>query len=707
MNDSNGWERASQGNSAGGQAGPSFMQDGPPRGELVELAWRYRWLMAAVMGASIVVALVYLHKAMPSYTATSRIYVQQDGPKVVNEFKGIITDQSKNFLYTQCEVLRSTPIIIGALDKPGIRQLKTLRASSNPVARIRSGLSAKVGTRDDIIDVCYDSPYVDEGVKIVNAIVEAYIGYNASQKQSTAAEVLKILRVEKERRDKELAVKLEAMIAFRRENGLLNPGNDTNSIVTQDLVTLSGALTQAQLQLVEATAAYSTAKAMVDNPVMIADREGPALIHGGIEDAQLSTDIQRVQQRLATLKRDYTDEHPAVQNARNELTVLKRQYMAIVKQRLDKSSRKVAEIQGLVDKQQELAKRSGVMSATYAMLDAEVKRTEKLCDILDNRIKELSVSEDTAALNISVLEKARREDVTLNNMKRARVMALALVLGAALSLGMALGHDKLDQRLKSADEITRVTGAPVLGVVPSVLGHLSRAVQGQIVHVEPASRAAEAYRSIRTAVYFGLGDDDCNRLLVTSPVYGEGKTTVASNLAIAMAESGQHTLIVDADFRKPAQQTVFQAKGEHGLSSVLSGTVALSDAIVGTTHKNLDVLPCGMIPPNPTDMLNSMAFLDVLEKVSQKYDRVIIDSPPIIPVADARIIGAMCKEALVVVRADKSTRKVTDKACEELRNVGASILGVVVNGVAKNKDSYGYFHDRASRANEEDAVAKG
>ena len=663
-----------------------------PQSDIMMLVWRYRWLMACVMGVSLLVALVYLKRALPSYTATSRIYVQQDGPKIVNEFQGIVTQPMDNFLYTQCEVLRSTAIIKLALKKEGIEQLPMLAGLANPIGRIKGPLSAKVGSKDDIINVSFDGPNGLDAVKIVNAVVSAYIEYNSLQRHSTAAEVLKILQEEKTVRDKELTDKMEAMLQFRRQNGVYTLASDNTSPISQRLVTLTQALTDAQLQGVDAMAAFATAKAMLDNPVLVAEGQN-GLILGGIEDTQLSGDLLRAQQRVLAMRKRYSDEHPLLQDARSQFDFLKKQYLAVVQQRLDKVAKKSGELQSLLDAQKELAKKSGVLSTKYALLEADVKRSERLCDILDNRIKEIDITESGGALNINVLEPARPEDVSGNSFRRFRILVLSLVLGAAISIGMAMGHDKLDQRMRSADEIATVTKAPVLGVVPSVPGQLSRAAQGQIVHIDPMSGAAEAYRSVRTAIYFGVTEEKNNRILVTSPIYGEGKTTVASNLSIAMAQSGQHTLLIDADFRKPTQQTIFQVRGEEGLSSVLAGDAPLRDAIYETTHKNLDVLPCGLIPPNPSEMLNSMAFLRVLDELSEQYDRVIIDSPPVIPVADARILGAMCNTSLLVVRAERSTRSATSKACDELRGVGTSIFGVVVNGVAKGGNMFGYFHD--------------
>ena len=166
---------------------------------------------------------------------------------------------------------------------------------------------------------------------------------------------------------------------------------------------------------------------------------------------------------------------------------------------------------------------------------------------------------------------------------------------------------------------------------------------------------------------------------------------MTSNLAIAMAQSGQKTIIIDADFRKPMQHNIFQVNHQDiGLSSILAGMVSTQDAIKQTEIENLDLLTCGPKVPNPSEMLNSESFSKLLEYLSEIYDRIIIDSPPVMPVTDAQIIAAICDITLLVLRAEKSTRKISLQARDGLLSVGAHLLGAVVNDVSKGH-RYGYY----------------
>jgi capsular exopolysaccharide synthesis family protein len=217
------------------------------------------------------------------------------------------------------------------------------------------------------------------------------------------------------------------------------------------------------------------------------------------------------------------------------------------------------------------------------------------------------------------------------------------------------------------------------------------AIRGQKVRISPESREAEGFRTVRTAVFFGAPKDEARTIVVTSPAPGEGKTTTVSNLAIAMAQAGQKTLVLDADFRRPMQHRIFGLdRRSKGLSSVLAGQMELSDAIEHLSAENLDVLTCGPDVSNPAEMLNSKRFAEIITTLAKQYDRVLIDSPPVVAVTDAQILAARCDVTILVLRARKSMRRVSMQACESLLGVDGRLLGVIVNDVPRKSDRYGY-----------------
>jgi capsular exopolysaccharide synthesis family protein len=257
---------------------------------------------------------------------------------------------------------------------------------------------------------------------------------------------------------------------------------------------------------------------------------------------------------------------------------------------------------------------------------------------------------------------------------------------------LAVLRDLLDQTLRSADEISALLGLPVLGAVPAMPRRQKPPISGQRVRLQPDSPEAEAFRTIRTAVFFGAPKDEAKTMLVTSPAAGDGKSTLASNLAIAMAQAGQKTVLVDADLRKPMQGVIFGSNhDDQGMSTVLAGKSKLGQAIQSTPVKGLSLLPSGPHVSNPAEILNSGRFAEVLRRLSEVYDRVLIDAPPVTVVTDAQILGALCDVTILVLRAEKSTRKLSFRAIDALNSVGSHLLGAVVNDVRRGGDRYGYY----------------
>lgn len=673
---------------------------------LFEIALRRRWAIAAVTVAALAAAFLYVMKATPIFTSTSRLYVEQVGPQIMNEREGIVT-QSKNYLYTQAEILASTPILTEVTANPVVRRMRTFADVDNTMVFLKKNLDVKVGAKDDIISVALDSPYPEEAASVVNTVVEAYVNYHANRKKSTSSEVLKILQKEKEKRDEELSKSNMAILAFKTANPALTIEDERGgNVMIQALTRLSAALAEARVTTISAKASYEAVKLLADDPEKL-QRFAETQLERGVrismeqEKTQLTGELHNLELQLTDWQPRVTADHPTVQTLQTKIAQLR--------SRIDEQSKKtaqdfleVARQQWLIAQQaenemdaafnQQLTKAQEVntKAAELAILTSEKDRTERLLDILDSRIKELNVTEDTGALNISVLEVARPEEKP-SKPQKARIMAMALVLGLMVGFGLAMILDWMDHRLRSADEISAVLGAPVLGVVPTMSSRESRTDRGQKAHRDSSSTIAEAYRTIRTAIYFGVPDGGARTILITSPAPGDGKSTAASNLAITMAQAGQRTLLVDADFRKPMIHEIFEINDERGLSSSLTGQSTNGLAIQSSQVPGLDLLPCGPLPPNPSELLNSEAFAALLQKLASEYDRVVLDSPPVMPVTDARILGALCDVTVLVLRAERSTRKASEQARDGLLSVGARILGVLVNDVPRGRDRYGYY----------------
>lgn len=684
------------------------MREGPENGligeSLFQIAWRNRWLILGCVLLSVAAGFVYVQKATPIYESTSQIFVEQSGPRIIGEAEGVMT-QSKNYLYTQAALLISTPIISNAMDSPGTTGLKTFTDVDNIVAYLRKNVNVSVGKKDDIITVAFESPYPTEAAQLVNALVDAYITYQSTTKKNTSAEVLSILQKEKQKINTQLNGKLAAMVDFKKANEALAFEYKNSNIILDRLSRLSEAVTQAQLKTIEEKSNYETIRTMVSDPLKLqefvrAQRARGFYVSSETENLRLQRQLDQLQLELTDLTAQVTGDHPSVlakkakiAQVSSQLSALDKGYaeaqLAIAMQQCESAGQREKEITEYFENQRSLALTLNEQVAQYTLLESDWQQTKKLSDMLDDRIKELNVTEDVGALNISILEVARPADLP-SKPQKARVLAMALMLGLMAGGGLSLLRDFLDHRLRSAEEVQAILGTPILGTIPAMSSRQSISDRGTKVHQDSGSITAEAYRTVRTAVFFGVPEGSAKTLLVTSPDKGDGKTTLASNLAIAMAQAGQTTLLIDADLRKPKQHLIFGADKDRGLSALVAGRLTEEEAIQATEVPGLSILTAGPDVPNPSELLNNRAFGKKLKALAQRYDRIIIDSPPVAPVSDSRILAAICDVTLLVVRANKSTRNVSRHACEGLYSVGARLLGTIVNDVSPGKGYYGY-----------------
>ncbi len=270
-----------------------------------------------------------------------------------------------------------------------------------------------------------------------------------------------------------------------------------------------------------------------------------------------------------------------------------------------------------------------------------------------------------------------------------RNVVLGVAVGLVFGLGMAFLYEYLDNTIKSTEEAERIFGAPVLGTVPVDI--IEKGKNRRLAIVEsPGSATAEAYRVVRNSLDFINFKHDMKSLLVASAAPGEGKSTVAANLAAALAQAGKKVILVSVDFRRPTTEQFLSVNNMIGLSDVLIGTHTLKSALQRPGDDRLLVLTAGKMPPNPSELLGSTRMEEVVKSLEEWADWVIIDTPPLLAVADAAAVARWTDGVLLVTKAGFSTREAGLKAIEMLDKVGQKITGVVVWGLDESKPGAGY-----------------
>jgi capsular exopolysaccharide synthesis family protein len=275
---------------------------------------------------------------------------------------------------------------------------------------------------------------------------------------------------------------------------------------------------------------------------------------------------------------------------------------------------------------------------------------------------------------------------------------LGVLVGLLLGLAGAFFLEYLDQTVKSSADIERVLGVPVLGLIPhdpKLMPHLNgrRSPVVAINKLDVGEPAVESYRALRTNVTFVGADRPLQFITITSPSPREGKTTTAVNLAITLAQSGRRTLLIDGDLRRPQAHRAFGLVHSPGLTDVLVGDSSPREAVRPDIVENLDMLPSGSVPPNPSELLGSDAMHSLIGQLRHDYDYLIMDTPPTLPVTDASIIATTADAAILVVRSGDTEESAAQRALEQLRHVRARIAGAVLNAVTHKRDrEYTYYY---------------
>ena len=318
-----------------------------------------------------------------------------------------------------------------------------------------------------------------------------------------------------------------------------------------------------------------------------------------------------------------------------------------------------------------------------------------LYDKVKNRVEELDFN---AGYNGSPVELLQDAEIPLSPFSPniPYNLGLSLVLGLALGGGVIFLIAALDNTVKSEEDVRRYTAVPLVGALPEVdattvksLASMSESPLDIITHLAPKSSFAEGIKTVRTNLMFMYPDAAPTFSLVTSPGPGEGKTLISTNMAIAIAQSGRRTLLIDNDLRRPRVHKALGVHNNLGLADVLAKDTTLDEAIQPTEVPNLFVLPAGHIPPNPTELLHTERFAGVLEELRTKFDRVIFDSPPIGAVADALILSQTVDAVLLVLKFGQTRRDMLKRSIEQLEGIGAPLIGVVLNDI-KRDAGYGY-----------------
>ena len=392
-----------------------------------------------------------------------------------------------------------------------------------------------------------------------------------------------------------------------------------------------------------------------------AQEEGMKLI------PEMEMEISRIDTELATLSKRYGPKHPKIIRLTSQLSVLREQ--------LGKEKKRVLEL--------------NKKSIQFTVLEREVETNKNLYQIMLRRLKETNLEVSMKGNNLSIIEKAQLPSVPIRPKKKRTVM-LAVLLGLFTGIGVAFFLEYLDDTIQTPEDVERLA-LPLLGTIPTIPSELAKD-RGKISFMEPKTSVSEGYRNIRTGVQFATAGKKNPIFLVTSAHVGEGKTLTASNLAITLAQTDHSTLLIDCDLRKPSMHQTFGLRKSIGLTNYLVGKASWEEVACDVKIPNLTVIPSGVIPPNPSELLSSEAMKAFLENARERFDFVILDSPPLLPVTDSALLSSVVTGVVLVIRSGITGLREIEKVQETLKQSKSQLIGIVLNDLNLRRTGYGYSY---------------
>ena len=542
----------------------------------------------------------------------------------------------------------------------------------------------------DVLQVGYrttDRTLVHE---VPNSTAESFIGRRIESQKTDARSTVSFLENQVEETRQQLEDVEAELQDFREGEQIVALGAEAEAQV-QRLATLQTQRTQLDAERGALSELLSDIERGAESPDYRRLASFPTFFQNQAVAGVLGSLIQADSARAALLAR-MTPRHPDVIAVEQRISELENQLGAIGRNYLGSLSDQIAAFDSVLSQFGAELEQIPEREIQFARIQRQVEMLAELYTLLQTRLKEAQVQEAIDDSSVRVVEHAI-EPLRPVSPKPIRNVALAGVLGLFLGIVLAFVREYMDRRLHSSDRIEVLFGLPTMARIPGLaLGNGRDERERALVALDDSqSVGAESFRNLRTNVRFVRRGQGADEIVITSPSPGEGKSLTAANLAITMAQKGRTALLVDADMRRPVQHRQFDAAQTPGLSECLLGDEILEDVVRPTMLENLFVLPAGQAPPNPAELLDSPQMDRLLEALRTRYDAVIVDSPPVLAVTDSAVLAPKTDGVILVVRAEKTDKDAIGLAIQQMRQVGAEILGVVVND-AKAEGSYQSYY---------------
>jgi succinoglycan biosynthesis transport protein ExoP len=708
-----------------GPLGPSSAKDGLSLSDIGRILLKWKWLILASLLVCVLLGYMYSKTRVPLFEGTATIDLN---PSQTNMGLSDLIQESLSSedvrIPTEVARMQSNLVVFYTIKELALQHRGPFPNAFDHmspdagveafppaqlqmmIGSVRGSLRVSAVTGTDIIAIDYRDPRPQVAKDVPNTIVEVYLKRNLDDHMEGTGRVTRWLATEMEGLKQQANDAQARLGRYQREHNLIEigPASGPNGGQTDSLELDRLRINNEQVASAQADRIVREAK------LRLAESNDPDLVASVAPSSTLMTlraELLSLTAQYSQLTTRYGANFPRVRELRNQIASVQNQIdieMRNVQQRIreeyNNSTHTLNLMQTQVDKQREAAYKLNESAAQYARLRQDAESSRELYDQLQLKLKESNLAAGLNTASVTVIDEALLPLGPVSPDVRTNVM-IAGALGLLLGVLGAFILDSLDDTLRTTDDVELFSGLLSIGAIP----HFQSSGKGSrpddvgeepgerrrlISITAPASPTAEAYRALRSSILLSAIDNPLRTLVITSAFMSEGKSTLSANIAVMLAQRGERVLIVDADLRRSTLHLLFGLRRPaQGLTNLLSRQTDESVILHPVTQvPSLAYLPAGAVPPNPAELLASHRMAEMMRQWSEQYDRVIIDTAPILAVSDSLAPAARADSVLLVVRAGVTRKKALMRTREMLRRVNAHLLGAVVNDIDMRKDSY-------------------
>jgi len=583
------------------------------------------------------------------------------------------------------------------------------------IAMLDAGLSVEPVKETRALRISFTHTDPEMAADLANSVAQDFLDRNFENKTEKFTNAARWLEQTTNKLKAQVQQSEEALARYTQEHGIFATDKD-GTLTSTKLRSLHDQLLRTSTERMMKQSLYEEVKE--GRVEKLPEAYGDLLFKSSPKIADLQKQLSDLQTEAAELRVKFGPENRRIMEANEKIAAIKGQIddsRKSLEEKLKNEYERSVREEGMLKTALGQAKGEAIQqnqdAIQYNILKQDVDTNKTLYQDFLGKASQANAQRAEQQNNLRVIEPAQVPGAPVGPRRMFTIM-LGLLLSTAAGVGLAFFLDYLDNTIKTVADVGRYAQLPALSVIPAVATSAPRRLSArgkrliskgasngstsaasQLASFDNRSSVAEAYRVLRTSVLLSAAGHAPKTILITSGQAGEGKTTTVVNTAISLSQMGASVLIVDCDLRRPTTHKVLGADHNRGLSTYLSSeNVTLEDVIQKLPIANLSLLPCRPIPPNPAELIISDRMKDMLRELAERYDHILVDSPPLINVTDPVILSTMVDGVILVVHGGKSTRDIVRRARQELTNVGAKIFGVVLNNVDLKREGYDYYY---------------